>query len=61
MGGKEGLLFPVANGCVARVLRDMVDSLQDARHEDIFWTIRQIVKRRDFVWISIDTLVTIAV
>jgi hypothetical protein len=39
----------------------MVDSLQDARHEDIFWTIRQIVKRRDFVWISIDTLVTIAV
>jgi len=30
--------------CVARVLRDMVDTLQDAKHEDIFWTIRQMVK-----------------
>jgi hypothetical protein len=27
----------------------MVDTLQDARHEDIFWTIRQIVKRRDLI------------
>lgn len=35
--------------CVARVLRDMVDTLQDARHEDIFWTIRQKVKRRDLI------------
>jgi len=35
--------------CVARVLRDMVDTLQDAKHEDIFWTIRQIVKRRDLI------------
>jgi len=25
--------------CVARVLRDMVDTLQDAKHEDIFWTV----------------------
>jgi len=32
--------------CVARVLRDMVDTLKDAKHEDIFWTIRQMVKRR---------------
>lgn len=32
--------------CVARVLRDMVESLPDARHEDIYWTIRQLVKRR---------------
>jgi len=35
--------------CVARVLRDMVDKLQDAKHEDIYWTIRQLVKRRDLV------------
>jgi transposase len=35
--------------CVARVLRDMADTLQDARHEDIFWTIRQLVKRRDLI------------
>ena len=35
--------------CVARVLRDMADSLQDARDEDIFWTIRQLVKRRDLI------------
>lgn len=35
--------------CVARVLRDMVDKLPDARHEDIFWTIRQVVKRRDLI------------
>lgn len=35
--------------CVARVLRDMVDSLPDAKHEDIFWTIRQLVKRRDLL------------
>jgi len=27
----------------------MVDTLQDAKHEDIFWTIRQIVKRRDLI------------
>lgn len=35
--------------CVARVLRDMVDTLPDAKHEDIFWTIRQMVKRRDML------------
>lgn len=35
--------------CVARVLRDMVDSLPDAKHEDIYWTIRQMVKRRDLL------------
>lgn len=35
--------------CVARVLRDMVDALPDAKHEDIFWTIRQLVKRRDLL------------
>jgi len=35
--------------CVARVLRDMVDTLKDAKHEDIFWTIRQMVKRRDLI------------
>ncbi|WP_238528348.1 IS110 family transposase, partial [Acetonema longum] len=33
--------------CVARVLRDMIDKLPDASHQDIFWTIRQLVKRRD--------------
>jgi len=26
---------------VCKVLRDMVDTLQDAKHEDIFWTIRR--------------------
>lgn len=30
--------------CVARVLRDMVDSLPNAKHEDIFWTVRQLVR-----------------
>ena len=35
--------------CVARVLRDMVDTLQDAKHEDIYWAIRQLVKRRDMI------------
>ncbi len=35
--------------CVARVLRDMVDTLQDAKHEDFYWTIRQIVKRHDLI------------
>lgn len=34
---------------VARVLRDMVDTLPAAKHEDIYWTIRQIVKRRDLI------------
>lgn len=33
--------------CVARNLRDMLDKLPDANSEDIFWTIRQLVKRRD--------------
>ncbi|EGO65275.1 IS110 family transposase, partial [Acetonema longum] len=28
-------------------LRDMIDKLPDANHQDIFWTIRQLVKRRD--------------
>jgi len=27
----------------------MVDTLKDAKHEDIFWTIRQMVKRRDLI------------
>jgi transposase len=35
--------------CVARILRDMLDKLPDAVHEDIFWTIRQLVKRRDLI------------
>jgi len=35
--------------CVARVLRDMVDKLPEAKHEDIYWTIRQLVKRRDLL------------
>lgn len=35
--------------CVARVSRDMVDALPDAKHEDIYWTIRQLVKRRDLL------------
>jgi len=33
--------------CVARVLRDMIDRLPDAAQQDIFWTIRQLVNRRD--------------
>jgi len=33
--------------CVARTLRDMIDKLPDANHQDIFWTIRQLIKRRD--------------
>ncbi len=35
--------------CVARVLRDMMDTLQDAKHEDIYWAIRQLAKRRDMI------------
>lgn len=35
--------------CIARVLRDMIYALPDAKHEDIFWTIRQLVKRRDLL------------
>jgi transposase len=35
--------------CVAKALRDMIDKLPDAVNEDIFWTIRQLVKRRDAV------------
>jgi len=35
--------------CVARILRDMVDKLPDTKNEDIFFTIRQIVKRRDSI------------
>lgn len=33
--------------CIAKTLRDRMDTLPDANHEDIFWTIRQLVKRRD--------------
>lgn len=33
--------------CVARVLRDMLDKLPDAGQADVFWTIRQLVNRRD--------------
>jgi len=33
--------------CVARVLRDMLDKLPDAQQADVFWTIRQLVNRRD--------------
>jgi len=33
--------------CIAKTLRDMTDKLPDANHQDIFWTIRQLVKRRD--------------
>jgi transposase len=33
--------------CIARILRDMIDTLPDAHQPDIFWTIRQFVKRRD--------------
>jgi transposase len=35
--------------CIARVLRDMIDTLPDANHQDIYWTIRQLVKRRDAI------------
>lgn len=35
--------------CVAKALRDLIDTLPDANNQDIFWTIRQIVKRRDSV------------
>jgi hypothetical protein len=35
--------------CVSKALRDMVDTLPDAVNEDIFWTIRQLVKRRDCI------------
>ena len=35
--------------CIARVLRDMIDTLPDAKHQDIYWTIRQMVKRRDAI------------
>lgn len=34
---------------VAKVLRDMVDTLPDAKHEDIYFTIRQLTKRRDSI------------
>lgn len=34
---------------VAKVLRDLVDSLPDAKHEDIYFTIRQLTKRRDSI------------
>jgi len=34
---------------VCKGAQDMVDTLQDAKHEDIFWTIRQMVKRRDLI------------
>ena len=33
--------------CVAKVLRDMVDTLPDEEHNDLHWTIRQLVKRRN--------------
>ena len=33
--------------CIAKTLRDMTDTLPDANNDDIFWTIRQLVKRRD--------------
>nr|WP_174234391.1 IS110 family transposase [Methylomusa anaerophila] len=33
--------------CIAKTLRDMNNKLPDANQEDIFWTIRQLVKRRD--------------
>lgn len=35
--------------CVARVIRDMSNKLPDFCQPDIFWTIRQIVKRRDSI------------
>lgn len=33
--------------CIAQTLRDRNQQLPDANQEDIFWTIRQLVKRRD--------------
>lgn len=33
--------------CVARILRDMLETLPDEEHVDLFWTIRQLVKRRN--------------
>ncbi len=33
--------------CVAKILRDILDTLPDESHDDLFWTIRQLVKRRD--------------
>jgi len=33
--------------CVAKFLRDMVDTLPDEEHNDLHWTIRQLVKRRN--------------
>lgn len=33
--------------CVAKNLRDKYDALPDANHDDLYWTIRQLVKRRD--------------
>jgi len=33
--------------CVARILRDMLNTLPDSNNQDIFWTIRQLTKRRD--------------
>ena len=34
---------------VAKVLRDMIDTLPNAKHEDIYFTIRQLTKRRDSI------------
>lgn len=42
--------------CVARILRDMIDKLPDANHQDIFWTIRQLVNRRDSLSKGLSTL-----
>jgi len=42
--------------CVARVLRDMIDKLPDSQEQDIFWTIRQLIKRRDALVKGISTL-----
>ena len=33
--------------CVANILRDKLDTLPDETHDDLFWTIRQLVKHRD--------------
>lgn len=33
--------------CVAHTLRDRLDTLPDSNNQDIFWTIRQLSKRRD--------------
>lgn len=41
--------------CVARVLRDMIHKLPDAKNEDVYWAIRQLVKRRDLVTKSVVT------